>query len=652
MAYFFWRRRNRYYNPRRRWRRKYRPRRTRKRFRRRSYRRPTRRRRKRRKTKVRKKKPFLKLLQWQPDSIRKCKIKTVDILLLGANGKQFRNYVTCMNEWVPSRTPGGGGFTTAVFSLAFLYEQYQLKKNIWTASNINYDLCRYTGCKFIFYRHPYLDFVIEYQRQYPMSLNLNDYFETHPYRMLLKKNIIIVPSLKYKPHGKPYVKKKILPPKQMVNKWFFQDMFSDKPLVLLKASVCDLKTPFLGISGENELVTLTCINIHDLYTMGNWGDPNYKPYSTYSQSNIPYNPQTGTQQTLTFTSATNYTGGFFDTKLLKAKNIKFAQTFYPATYTVRYNPKEDTGVGNTVYLASIHSSDFHVPSSDKVLVVKDQPLWLSLFGFTDYVKQLKKPAETYQVYYLIIQTKHMPAHPSGTLVTTHVVIDSSFIQGLGPYSVPVLPRYSNKWYPTLEHQQQSINNIVKSGPFIPKPDPTKANWELHYKSTFFFKWGGAQDNTKPVSNPAEKTDYITPDTVFSGLQVADPKKQIPETVLHTWDFRRDLITKRAFKRMSEYLPPETIVSTDSEYHSPHKKAKQTLQTPLLQEEENTQIHCLQQLYAESTCPNFQEETETSLQQLIKQQHQEQQQIKLNLLQLLNKLKRAQLQMQLQSGLLE
>nr|UHK05303.1 MAG: ORF1 [Torque teno midi virus] len=652
---FWWYRRNRWYNPyyRTTRRRRRRIRKPRRRFWRRRYTRTTRRRRRRRKTKVKRKKPFLKLLQWQPDSIRKCKIIGIDCLLRGANGKQFRNFTTALNEWTAAKTPGGGGFSTAVFKLSFLYEQYTLYKNIWTASNTNYDLCRFTGSTFYFYRHTYMDFVVTYTRQYPMTLNFQDYLNTHPYRMLLQKHKIIIPSLKWKPKGKKYVKKKFKAPKQMTNKWFFQDGFAEKPLILFRAAVCDLTTPFLGPSGENELTSLWCINIHDTYTQGNWGITEYKPYATFNKQEVTYFPKNSSTPTTMQLSGNhvNYEGGWFSKNLLQSSGIQFTNKVTPI-YQARYNPKTDNGIGNKVYLCSIQSSDYHIPSSDKVLLVTEKPIWLALFGFSDYVKQLKYPAETLAIYYLAIESKHIVAHPSGQLKTLHIPIDYSFILGKGPYNTTVPDRMITKWYPTLEHQQESMNNIVKTGPFIPKPDPTKANWELHYKYIFYFKWGGAQDNIKQVADPAKKTDYPTPDNFQPTIQITNPQTQVPENILHTWDFRRSMVTKTALKRMSEYLPMEQLISTDSECHSPHKIIKLSTQLPNLQEEETENQTCLQELFKEDSCQEEETQTEDPIRKLIIQQQQQQHSIKLNLLHLLTKLKKAQRQMQLQAGLLE
>lgn len=66
------------------------------------------------------------------------------------------------------------------------------------------------------------------------------------------------------------------------------------------------------------------------------------------------------------------------------------------------------------------------------------------------------------------------------------------------------------WYPTLEQQQQSISSIVCAGPFTYKPNPTQNNWELHYKYCFYFKWGGAQDNNKQITDPSKKQNIPHP----------------------------------------------------------------------------------------------------------------------------------------------
>nr|UHK04283.1 MAG: ORF1 [Torque teno midi virus] len=661
---FWWQRRRRWYRrPRKTWRRRRAYfRRPRRRFRRSGYRRAPRRRRRRRRTKVKKKKKYLKLLQWQPDSIRKCKIKGIDILLLGYNGTQSRDYTTVMNRWTYPRTPGGGGFSTTVFSLQFLYEQYELRKNIWTCSNINYDLCRYTGSEFKFYRHPWADFVITAKLMYPMTLNFFDYMNTQPLQMLLQRKHIVVPSYKNKPKGKPYVRKFFKPPKQMTNKWFFQDSFSEKPLLLLTASVCNLQQPFLGPQGENEGVTLTCLNIQSCYISGGWGsastDAPYNPVSTFTGNTVNYKVKStdNPKQMQLGNTRVEYSNGWFAKTLLQAWGIQTntgtSSPYYAPTYKVRYNPKIDTGKGNSVWLSSVSTDSYDKPHADKILLAREEPLYLLLYGFVDYILQLKKLQELEKIYYLLIESDFIRPKKNDTRYgSTHLIIDPTFINGLGPFSSTPTDQMLLHWYPTLEQQQQSISSIVCAGPFTYKPNPTQNNWELHYKYCFYFKWGGAQDNNKQITDPSKKTEYPTPNPIQQPIQIADPRQQIPQSLLHSWDFRRGYLTKKALKRMLEYLPTEQIIPTDSEVPSPHKKIKFSAQIPHLEEESTEETCCLQTLFKENSCQEIPQE-ETSLQQLILQQQQQQQTIKHNLMLLLAQLKNKQLELQLHSGLLE
>lgn len=571
---------------------------------------------------------------------------------------QHRNYTTDQNDWTFPKNPGGGGFCTTVFSLAYLYELYTLKKCIWTTPNANYDLCRYTGCRFTFFRHPWHDFIITTQLMYPMSLNFGDYIECQPGRMLLQQRKIILLSLKHKPNAKLHVTKRFKPPKQMTNKWFFQDMFSNKPLLLLKASVCDLLQPELGPSGGNKLVTLNCINIHSLYLQGNWGiggtQTQYVPIATWT------NPKTitivkGSTQTnieVGRTNAVSYSDGWFQKTILQAHKIKVSQSEYTSTYQARYNPAIDTGKDNLVYLCSFTAPDYRPPQHDKVLYASNQPLWMLLFGFADYVKKIKEPVETFPIYYLLVSSPYIEPHFNVANPRTHLIIDSSFISGQGPFNTTVPDRFLPKWYPSLYYQQEAISSIVKAGPYVPKPDPKQANWELPYKCTFYFKWGGSFHQDTQIYNPKEKTDYPVPDNLQSAVQVTDPQQQIPQTMLHTWDYRRDIITKAALKRMSEHFETKSDLSTDADSSPPRKICKQSLCAPLLQDQQTQEQTCLHSLFEESTCQEQEEEKETSIKQLIQQQQHQQQRIKYKLLQLISHMKRQQQQLQLNTGILE
>ncbi len=76
-----------------------------------------------------------------------------------------------INNWaqyeastVPQHEPGGGGFSILRFNLDALYEQNQLCRNVWTKSNKNLPLVRYTGMSFKIYRPDDVDLVVKIQK--------------------------------------------------------------------------------------------------------------------------------------------------------------------------------------------------------------------------------------------------------------------------------------------------------------------------------------------------------------------------------------------------------------------------------------------------------------------------------------------------------
>lgn len=563
-----------------------------------------------------------------------------------------------MNEWTPATTPGGGGFCTAKYSLAYLYEQFILGNNIWTASNCEYDLCRYTGCKFIFYRHAYIDFLVQYELEYPLSISPDTLQNTHPRNLLLQRHVIVIPSLKHKPFGKPYKKKKIKPPKQMSNKWFFQHQFNDTGLVLIKAVACDLLYSHIGETSENELVSFICLNTDSVYTHGGWGkveQHGYFPTPTWSPSKqIQITDKQGKPQTWTINSyaqSVSIENGWFSPKYLTAQKYIAPNTQPPYNY-VRYNPKIDTGKGNIVYFIAVQNEHFTPPRTDKILTIANKPLWQLLYGWPDYIKKLRKEENFDKAYYIAFISPALHVFARAPQDPAPVIpIDDTMFQGKSAYGATPTDWQNKNWFPTFIHQQQTVNNIVKSGPFIPKPEGKKSNWELHAKYSFFFKWGGAPESSKQVCDPSKATVYPGPDPVPTSVQITDPKHQVPESMLHTWDWRRGFLTKKAFKRMYEHLQTESTISTDADLSEHLPKTKKSKKEPSLQEKETKEEICLQQLFAGNIYPETQEAPEDPIQQLIYQQQQQQQLIKHNLLTLITSMKNTQQQMQLQTGIL-
>lgn len=666
---FYWKRRKRFWRPWNKWRRKtYKTR--RRRYRKRRARRTIRRRRKaRRRHKVRRKRKTITIKQWQPDSIVNCKIKGYGTLVLGAEGKQCVCYTNVKQAWTPPKAPGGGGFGTEQFSLGYLYSQYILRKNIWTKSNIAKDLVRYIRAKFTFYRHPETDFIVNYERQPPFTINEFTYSFCHPAQLLLQRHKFFVLSTATKPLGKPTKRKVIKPPKQMLTKWFFQENFSDAPLLKLTAAAANFRYSELGCCNTNQIITAFSINT-EFFQQGNWANSHatYKPWLTIP-STLYYSDTVGnatdwqneqwktkhvTTQTITdYTSSVDMDTGYFATKILTAKQIsRDKHALNPMAelplVSFRYNPTLDTGKGNAIWLHSSLATSYDKPAIDKTLILQGYPLWQMLFGWLSYVQYIKKATDFFTAHILVIQSPAIKIGPTVSKQQIFIPLSNDFVNGKPPYGEPLTTWWRTHWYPNIYDQLPVINAIVESGPFIPKYSQTKnSTWELKYFYNFFFKWGGPEITEPAVADPAAQPTYPVPDTLQTTIQIRDPKKQKYDSILHPWDYRRGNIKESALKRIRENL---SIDSTFQPDESPTKRKRITGPCLTAPEEEDQEVKaCLQALCEESTFQEIQEEKD--LQELIKQQHHKQQELKWNILRLISDLKEKQQQLQLQTGFL-
>ncbi len=114
---------------------------------------------------------------------------------------------------------------------------------------------------------------------------------------------------------------------------------------------------------------------------------------------------------------------------------------------------------------------------------------------------------------------------NNTAQTIFPILDLNFITGKMPYDELLTNQKKKLWFPTVEMQQMVINSFVESGPYIPKYSYLKeSTWELGYKYTCYFKWGGPQVSDQPVQDPAKQGKYDVPDTISKTVQVCDPLK--------------------------------------------------------------------------------------------------------------------------------
>nr|UHK06946.1 MAG: ORF1 [Torque teno midi virus] len=667
---FWWPRRRRYWWGRRRFTRRFKKpkrRRRRRRFPRRRNRRFTRRRYKR-KHKVRRKLKKINIQQWQPDSIKKCKIKGFSFLVLGANGRQSFCTTNQITEYPIPKAPGGGGFGCETINLDWLYKEYLAHNNIWTASNNFTDLCRYSGCKITFYRHPYVDFVINYERQPPFTLNKYTYPEIQPQNMLLAKHKKVLLSHASRPNGRNKLTLKIGPPKQMSTKWFFQKEFSPYHLLRLSATAASFQFPRYPSNTQGNILTVYALDIR-FYHNSDWVKARNGPYLNIQTAPahyyFKYYNERGVEQQGTYTKPTtltendyyksiNYTTGLFQTGLLRAFWIRSDNRWDQPSQAelpiipLRYNPNIDHGFGNEIYLCNLTKGSYDKPIYTPNLQFNNVPLWMGFFGLYDFIIQNTNNKGVYLDHMFVVKCDALKPIRQATEQRYYPLIDRDFAFGKLPWDEYLDANSKKLWYPTADKQIQTINDIVCTGPYVPKfYNKVDSTWELPYKYTFFFKWGGPQTGDPHVEDPKTRNDYPVPDKLLQTVQVSNPQKLHTDTILHEWDYRRGLITSSALKRMSENLQIDTDFESDIS-ESPKKKQKISKELPCSPKLQTKVKESLLSLCEEPTC----QEQPENLQHFIQQQQQQQQQLKRNILNILTHLKKQQMHLQLQTGNLD
>nr|UHM27106.1 MAG: ORF1 [Torque teno midi virus] len=662
---FFWRRRRKWWWGRGRWRRPRTRRYRKKRWpRRRRRARKTTRRHRRKRYKVRRKRKKIVLTQWQPDRIRKCKIKGMGTLVLGADGKQMLCYTNERTILTPSKTPCGGGFGVEKYTLQYLYEQWAARKNIWTQSNLYTDLCMYRGCKITLYRHQNVDFIVNYSRQPPFELNKFTYMAMHPTQMLLGKHKKILQSKLRKTNGREKLTFFIKPPKTMINKWYFQKQFTTASLFQLSGTIASFTFPSIGPTNENQILNLFALNT-DFYKNTDWGQTHqttYRPYDNIDHTlYYHYKDAKGTKKVCqisyaNYNESISYDKGAFQPGVLNAYAINRESNPESDTPSfahlpivpLRYNLPKDTGENNTVWAQSILAKSWGEPSKDSDLMVKNQPIWLSLWGLSSYLRKHIGEYNALKSYVFCIKSPAIAYLQTTTTQNFFPLLSLSFINGNAPYNATLTSEHKHFWYPTYDHQEEFLNLICEAGPFVPKLERNReSTWELPYTYCFYFKWGGPEITDQQVANPTNQGTYTEPYTNQQSIQISNPLKQDTDSLLHTWDFRRGIVTQKALERMCSHLETDTDFEPDTG-EPPKKKKKIGCELQHPQEAQKEIQKCLQELCSESS---FQEEEAQSLQHLIQQQKKQQQQLKHNILILLKDLKTTQKDLQLQTGML-
>nr|UGV36194.1 MAG: ORF1 [TTV-like mini virus] len=591
------------------------------------YRRPTKAFRRRRQKWVRKlfktrkfKRKTLPIKQWQPENIRTCKIKGNYTMFSCTKETYYNNYTQYRDSWTPEFFPSGGGWGVLVFNLGALFQEFLRTRNWWTVSNVDLPLCRYINCKLTFYRTENVDYIVYYTRNYPMTDNEYVHADACPNRMLMRRHKIIVKSMRHNPK-KPYVRKKILPPKLLINKWFFQRQMVNTNLLMLTVTSCDLNYYQRAPKQANNMVYLTTLNpkiftnlnYHRLNTNLPWAPKqSYNLYATDKHIDITstnwYNSIT--YQDLIYLgqavrlyegekmpsgSLTSYFensdkwGNVFCSRYLQKEwtilvtNVQYTafqnktgtqkidQTQWtvmnePILELVAYNPIIDTGKDTSVYFVPNFSSNSNWnPPENPQLSFHGFPLWMTLWGWPDWQKKLALINQIDTKYILIVKSPYFQPN-----LKEFMFLDHEFIQNMpvyydthpqaGEQKVPLADELS--WHPMFKYQQKSVNLICMSGPGTYK-FPNNEHIEAHLHYLFRFKWGGSSSTMETIADPEKQPQFADPNNLSTGLQVQDPGTD-PSTMLYNFDFRRHVLTQKATERITkrEYTDETVSFPTD------------------------------------------------------------------------------------------
>lgn len=622
-----------YYNP---WRRHW-PgtRRTRKTFRRR-----------RRKYRVRRKRHFkyklkklktLKIKEWQPEQIRKCRIKGLLELIGGGPLRASNNFTLYKESFVPEHEQGGGGWSIQQLTFGNLYVQSQYGMNYWTVSNKHYNLCRYLGVNITLYRNPTIDYIFHYNLQDPQTVTKYTYASYHPFKILNFNRKIIVPSLQTAPLKRRLYKKKFIkPPRQMLNKWYFQEHLTNFPLLTFFTTVVDLRNTFLPPLAQNNNITLHCLNT-TLFTTPNFQTPtkttgfqpdgkNYiygmvKPPEPWPPSGVLLQEFAFLGDTLINEPGTSIKSGigkanwgnpfyyeYFNMyaqtyvgpekpsdPTTKQKNILFSQLKKQPYYEdVRYNPNKDNGDGNVAYFVpnfEAGKTNWEEPK-DQDLIIRGHPLWLMLWGFSDYIKKTSKFHNLDLNGILVVKTNKF----SGPTFPYYVILNDSFVHGQGPYGQDrdEINTFNNThWFPRWKFQQEAIENLLHTGPAVYKQQ-NKQSLQAYMRYNFLFKWGGNPSKMETIADPTSQPTGPEPNFFNLSNEIISPENTI-ENYIYKWDTRRDILTQAATKRITELSLSPKIIPTDGTTTSTDIPLQESTKTQEKETKEEENQRLLQQL---------------------------------------------------------
>nr|UPW35055.1 ORF1 [Torque teno mini virus 10] len=536
--------------------------------------------------------------QFQPVTIRKCKVMGNICLFQGSPLRTAFNYTQYMYSTTPDGEPGGGGYAILTESLGSLWEDFEHLRNIWTVSNAGLPLVKYYGCTLYFHQSETTDYIVEIFRCLPMKDYKYTHADTAPNRMMLKKHTIKVPSRQTRKKRRPFKRVRVPPPSQFQTKWYFQKDICNIPLVMVLATSCDFKYPFGKTDWLSNNITLTCLNPQLFQntdfqgfsaTSGYFPKPNVYMYATHSTStspptkdtplvylgntkdNQPGTPKKGEE--LKKSTVADWGNPFYhDNMDLQSHTIwlttqpphnldtvnwgnnHFVELSEPLTIDVRYNPERDTGQNTQIYLKENTRNVGWEPPQNPNLIFSGFPLFDITWGYLDWIEKVHEITNINDNYIFVIKCDYMLPK-----LTAYIPLDRSFLDGFGPYRdessrPPVKPYDHIRWYPRVKNQLQIYNTIACTGPGCAR---SSYDHYLQAKMSyiFHFKWGGCPKTLEKPYDPCSQPNWIIPSNLNETVPFENPGKA-PETQLQSFDWRRDWVKQTAIERIKKYTEPD------------------------------------------------------------------------------------------------
>lgn len=584
--------------------------------------------------------------------MKKLKIIGLYPILMGTRERVANNLNCYLDSVAPHYVPGGGLFSIHNFSFMSLYLEHLQLRNWWTTSNENYPLIRILGCTVKLYRQAEHDYLFCYNNQPPMTSTLLTYQSTQPQAMLLNKHTIKVPCKRNNRNKKPYIKLHIKPPPQFQNKWYFQYDIATTPLLQTMATATSFDRMFLNSTSISSTIGFTTLDTNGflnhqferttsgysprpgslLFKTKN-GNPNIQQIQIgeliylgdveYLQDGTQIKSVPPTMTPPNLTNATEFQKRLYTTRMkheywgnpFKSSTFYYSERMIETNKTwddiiknyklpteqlgvgwtlkttktgeCRYNPFNDKGKDNIIYLlpikSGLHSTDWN-PPTDKDVVAKDLPLWLLFWGYLDYHRKCKEYRDIDTTCIVVIQSPYI--QPKS--YKFYVPLDKDFLDGQSPYRPEgeITPSDLQNWHPKVSFQVQTINDICLSGPATIKlPKLTAA--EAHIQYRFYFKVGGQPAPMSTLTKPDEQPKYPIPNNLIQTPSLQSPTTPFDQLLWH-FDERREQLTKKATKRITDYSEPEKTllpITETSSWCPIQTKTKETSETSSSEEDE-------------------------------------------------------------------